>query len=115
MSPENVKILYRTFASQFAHAVVFSAEDLSSDTVLVGSDSPLPLDFEHLRAGLAAPGVARELERAYVHSPYDVLARVLLGGKDEIMRYTQLEEQLRDGRWELVADSTNVTPCPPDR
>jgi tetratricopeptide (TPR) repeat protein len=115
MSPENVKTLYRTFASQFRHALVFSAEDLSSDTVLVGSDSPLPLDYERLRAAMAAPGVARELERAYVHSPYDVLARVLLGGKDEIMRYTQLEERRTGGRWKLLADSTNERACdPPD-
>ena len=113
MSPENVKTLYRTFASQFRHALVFSAEDLSSDTVLVGSDSPLPLDYERLRRAMAAPGVARELERAYVHSPYDVLARVLLGGKDEVMRYTMLEQRLRDGRWQSVADSTNEAPCPP--
>jgi len=113
MSPENVKTLYRTFAAQFRYALVFSAEDLSSDTVLVGSDSPLPLDYERLRAAMSAPGVARELERAYVHSPYDVLARVLLGGKDEIMRYTQLERRLRGGVYETVADSTNEGPCEP--
>jgi len=112
MSPENVKTLYRTFASQFRNALVFSAEDLSSDTVLVGSDSPLPLDYERLRAAMSAPGVARELERAYVHSPYDVLARVLLGGRDEIMRYTQLELRIRGGHDpELIADSTNEGPC----
>ena len=33
LSPENVKIIYRTLASQFRHVIVFSAEDLSSDTI----------------------------------------------------------------------------------
>ncbi len=111
MSPENVKIIYRTFASQFRYVVVFSAEDLSSDTVLVGSDSPLPLDLAHLRAGFAAPGVAAELERAYVHSPFDVLARVLLSSRAEVMRYTQIEERRGPNGFDAVPASTNAGPC----
>ena len=82
LSPENVKIIYRTLASQFRHVIVFSAEDLSSDTILIASDSELRFDLARLRAGFALPGVADELERAYVHSPYDVLARVLLADRD---------------------------------
>jgi len=113
MSPENVKIIYRTFASQFRHVVVFSAEDLSSDTVLVGSDAPLPLDLEHLRRGFAEPGVAAELERAYVHSPSDLLARVLLADRSEVMRYTQIEQRLENGRWRALPASTNDGPCAP--
>jgi spermidine synthase/tetratricopeptide (TPR) repeat protein len=113
MSPENVKIIYRTFASQFRHVTVFSAEDLSSDTILVGSDSPLALDLEHLRRGFAEPGVAAELERAYVHSPSDLFARVLLADRGEVMRYTQIEERLERGRWRAVPASTNDGPCTP--
>ena len=89
------------------------AEDLSSDTILVGSDAPLEFDVSHLRRGLAEPGVAAELERAYVHSPLDVLARVLLAGRGEVMEYTQIEERLRDGRWRPLPASTNREPCPP--
>jgi spermidine synthase/MFS family permease/tetratricopeptide (TPR) repeat protein len=113
MSPENVKTIYRTFASQFRHVVVFSAEDLSSDTVLIGSDSPLPLDLEHLGRGFAAPGVAAELERAYVHSPFDVLARVLLSNRDEVLAYTQLEERRQPGQraFQSLPASTNQGPC----
>ena len=114
MSPDNVKIIYRTFASQFEHVVVFSAEDLSSDTILLGSDSPLPLDLARIERALAEPAVATELERAYVHSPYDVLARVLLSNREEAMRYTQRETRLENGRWELKADATGADPCPPE-
>jgi predicted membrane-bound spermidine synthase/tetratricopeptide (TPR) repeat protein len=113
MSPENVKIIYRTFASQFRHVVVFSAEDLSSDTVLVGSDEPLAIDLAHLRAGFAAPGVAAELERAYVHSPFDVLARVLLSSRDEVMRYTQVEAYGTGGAMKAAPSSTNEGACAP--
>jgi spermidine synthase len=70
MSPENVKVIYRTFASRFAHVVVFSSEELSSDTILLGSDSPLPLDLEHLQASLALSPVRRELERAGIASAF---------------------------------------------
>lgn len=89
LSPDNVKTLYRTFAENFRHVVVFSAEDLSSDTVLIGSDAPLPLDLARVRRTFDRPGVARELERAYVHTPEDVLARVLLASRDEVLAFTK--------------------------
>jgi spermidine synthase len=89
LSPENVQIIYRTFAESFQHVVVFSAEDLSSDTVLIGSDAPLPLDLGRVTRTFEQPGVASELERAYIHSPEDVLARVLLTSRAEVLRFTQ--------------------------
>jgi spermidine synthase len=88
LSPENVKILYRTFAENFRYVVVFSAEDLSSDTVLIGSDSPLPLDLRRVARSFDKPGIAAELERAYIHTPEDVLARVLLASRAEVLRFT---------------------------
>lgn len=111
LSPENIKVIYRTFASQFEHVVVFAAEDLSSDTVLLGSDSPLPLDLERVSAAYSLPGIREELERAYIHSPFDVFARTLLASRDEVMQFTQIEYRLRGGEWVAYPDSSN----PPDR
>jgi spermidine synthase len=111
LSPENIKTIYRTFASQFRHVVVFTAEDLSSDTVLLGSDSPLPLDLERIRRPFALPGVRDELERAYVHSPFDVMARTILASRDEVLQYTQIEYRMRGGEWEAVPESSNGTEC----
>lgn len=113
MSPENVKTIYRTFASQFKHVLVFSAEDRSSDTVLLGSDSPLPLDYARVNRAFALPGVEAELERAYIHSPFDVFARILLASRDEVMTYTQYESRLKDGRWEQNLAATGAQDCPP--
>jgi hypothetical protein len=89
LSPENVKIIYRTFSELFRHVVVFSAEDLSSDTVLLGSDSPLPLDLGRVSRAFALPRVAAELERAYIHSPEDVLARTLLASREEVSKFSR--------------------------
>lgn len=107
LSPENIKTIYRTFASQFDYVQVFAAEDLSSDTVLLGSDSPLPLDLARVERAFALPGVAAELERAYVHSPFDALARSLIASKDEMLRYTQIEYRMRGGEWVAYPDSNN--------
>jgi spermidine synthase len=91
LSPENIKTVYRTFASQFRYVLAFSAEELSSDTILVGSDQPLPLDVAHTARALADPRIARELERAYIHSPYDVWSRLLFASREELLAFTQTE------------------------
>jgi spermidine synthase/MFS family permease len=91
LSPENIKTVYRTFASQFRYVLAFSAEELSSDTILVGSDQPLGLDLEHVAAALRDPRVATELERAFIHSPYDVWSRLLFASREELLAFTQRE------------------------
>jgi spermidine synthase len=113
LSPRNIKSIYRTFASQFRYVLVFAAEDLSSDTVMLGSDAPISLDLSVVGRAYELPGVAAELERAYIHSPYDVLSRVLLASRDEVMRYTQLREQREGGTVRLVFDTSNgpEEPC----
>ncbi|NOY94029.1 MAG: MFS transporter [Deltaproteobacteria bacterium] len=107
LSPENIKSIFRTFASQFRYVVVFAAEDLSSDTVMLGSDSPLPLDLSRVSTAFALPGVKDALERAYIHSPEDLLARTLLANRDEVMEYTRIERRMRGGVWVDYPDSNN--------
>ena len=97
MSPENIKTIYRTFASQFRYVMAFSAEELSSDTILVGSDHPLPLSLPHIAEALAEPSVERELERAYIHSPYDVWSRILFASREEILAFAQLAQRREHG------------------
>ncbi|MFK7990971.1 MAG: hypothetical protein AB8I08_33430, partial [Sandaracinaceae bacterium] len=111
LSPENIKTIYRTFASQFDHVIVLSADDRSSDTVMLGSDQPIVLDLERAQAAYAAEGVSEELERANVFSPYDIFARVLLASRDEVMAYTQIEERRRGTEWEDDPGSTNAHSC----
>ena len=46
MAPWNIKTIYGTVRQEFPYVYVFAAEDLSSDTILVGSMKPLPLDID---------------------------------------------------------------------
>jgi spermidine synthase len=111
LSPGNIKTIYRTFAEQFDHVIVLSADDRSSDTVMLGSDRPIQLDLERLRRVYGIAGVSDELERGNVYTPYDVLARVLLANREEVLQYTQIERHDRGGTWVPDLASTNAGPC----
>ncbi len=78
MAPWNVKAIYRTLREVFPHAYVFAAEDLSSDTILIASLRPLPLDLRLLERALGDPRTAAEAKRGKVASAHDILAQLLL-------------------------------------
>ena len=88
LSPENIKTIFRTFASVFPHVALFSAEDLSSDTMLLGSFEPIEFRLDRVRTAMENERVAKELARAYIFSPTDMFARVLLVNRDELRDYT---------------------------
>jgi len=88
LSPGNVQTLYRTFAHNFRYVIAFSADDQSSDTILVGSDEPLPLDVPRIAARLRIPSVEKELARARIRGPESVLARVLMASREEVMKFS---------------------------
>lgn len=127
LSPENIKTIYRTFASQFEHVIVLSADDRSSDTVMLGSDQPIRLDLERLRRAYRLDGISAELERGNITSPFDVFARTLLVDRDEVMQYTHIEHRRRGTertfshwlwlvereRWVPDPGSTNAGRCDP--
>jgi predicted membrane-bound spermidine synthase len=120
MSPENIKTIFRTFAEVYRYVVVFAADDRSSDTVVLGSDAPLTFDLTRLQHVWQLPAVEGrmsvpdQLERAYLHTPYDVFARVLLASRDEVMTYTQIEERRHGDTWEEDYASTNTRTCDPE-
>lgn len=107
LSPEHIKSAYRTFIDAFPHVVVFAADDFSTDTILIGSESPITLDYEHLAAAYALPGIREEVARAHIRSPYDMLARVLFRDRQEAMAFAQIEEHRRGGRWRPDARGNN--------
>jgi spermidine synthase len=79
LSPRRIKSIYRAFADAFPHAYAFSASTLSTDTLLIGSEQPLKLDIQRLRRAAAPREVQRELERADIERPDDLIALTLLG------------------------------------
>ncbi|MDB4988364.1 MAG: hypothetical protein JWN04_3542 [Myxococcaceae bacterium] len=94
LSPENIKTVYRTFATQYRYVLAFSAAELSPDTILVGSDEPLLLDLAHVERSLREPRIARELARADVHSAEDVWSRLLFASREELLEFAQTESRV---------------------
>lgn len=87
MSSKNIKILLRSFAEVFPYTYVFSAEDLSSDVILVATNHPLPVDVAALARNFDDPIVRAELKRGGVESAEDIVAYLLLT-PDEIPAFT---------------------------
>src|SRR5262249_5342558 len=78
MSSKNIKVILRSFAEVFPYTYVFSAEDLSSDVILVATNHPLPLDVHALSGSFADETRRRELKRGGVESAEDIIAFLLL-------------------------------------
>jgi len=87
MAPWNIKAIYRTLADEFPHVLVFAAEDLSSDTILIASRKPVELDVRKIARAFRDPVTAAEAKRAGFDSPHDVPAYLLLG-PEEVRSFT---------------------------
>jgi spermidine synthase len=82
MAPWNIKTIYRTMREAFPYVYVFAAEDLSSDTILIGSMTPIHLDIDVLERAFRDPRTRAEAHRAGLESPHDVVAYLLLGPEE---------------------------------
>jgi spermidine synthase len=87
MAPWNIKAIYRTLADEFPYVMVFAAEDLSSDTILIASRKPIELDIRKIARAFENPITAAEAKRAGFETPHDVPAFLLLGA-DEMRSFT---------------------------
>ncbi len=87
MAPWNIKAIYRTLVDQFPYVMVFAAEDLSSDTILIASRKPIELDIRHIAKAFENPVTAAEAKRAGFDSPHDIPAYLLLG-PEELRSFT---------------------------
>jgi spermidine synthase len=113
MSPDNIKSIYRTFASVFPCVRVFAADAYSSDTIMLGSFRPLPLDPIALDARLAAPGIRAAVEPSHAVNATDLLARMLFATREEVMRFAVIEERLERGEWRSDLRATGLGECSP--
>jgi spermidine synthase len=82
MAPWNIKAIYRPLAGEFPYVMVFAAEDLSSDTILIASRKPIELDIRKIARAFQNPITAAEAKRAGFDSPHDVPAFLLLGSEE---------------------------------
>jgi predicted membrane-bound spermidine synthase len=82
MAPWNIKTIYATVREAFPYVYVFAAEDLSSDTILIGSLDPLPLDLDVIERAFRDPVTRAEARRGGFASAHDVFAYLLLGPEE---------------------------------
>ena len=82
MSPFNIKTIYRTLRDEFPYVLVFAAEDLSSDTILIASARPIVLDADRIGRLLQDRRTGAEAARAGIRSAHDIPAHLLLGPEE---------------------------------
>jgi spermidine synthase len=82
MAPWNIKSIYRTLKEEFPHVMVFAAEDLSSDTILIASRQPLPIDVQRIARALEHEATRKEAARAGWQSAHDIPAHLLLTSEE---------------------------------
>jgi hypothetical protein len=87
MSSKNIKTILRSFAEVFPYTYVFSAEDLSSDVIMVAANHPLGLDLPRLRKSWNDARLAAELKRGGIGQAEDLAAQLLLT-PEEIPAFT---------------------------
>jgi len=73
---DDVKMLYRTFAESFPHAMVFFYQ---FDTFLVGSQEPLKLSPKSFRERLVSERLVHDLERLHLGATEQMFSTYLMG------------------------------------
>lgn len=114
LSPDNIKTIYRTISEVFPYVMVFSADAYSSDTIVLGSFTPIRLDPVRIESFLQTHPVVREaLRPAKVHNATDLLARMLFASREELRQFATIEERLERGRWRPQPAAHGADPCDP--
>ncbi len=112
MSPDNIKSIYRTFAEVFPYVRVFAADAYSSDTIMLGSFRPIPLDPATIDRRLTDPRIRNAVAPSHATGSTDLLARMLFASREEVQRFAQIEERLERGTWRPQMRSTGLGECP---
>lgn len=111
MSPNNIKTIYRTFASVFPHVRVFAADAYSSDTIMLGSFRPIPIDPTSIDRHLQNPSIRAAIEPSHAASASDLMARMLFANREEVMRFAHLDERLERGTWRSDLRANGLGEC----
>ncbi|OGT00270.1 MAG: hypothetical protein A3F73_14280 [Gallionellales bacterium RIFCSPLOWO2_12_FULL_59_22] len=88
LSPQDLKVVMRTFASVFDHVGVWYGDYISdlSSVMLIGSQSPLHIDPEMLAGALQRKEVQRDMVE---HSDMLSFLSLYITDRDGIMRFTE--------------------------
>jgi spermidine synthase len=85
MTLPEFKTILRTFSEAFPHASLWFAQPTSylaaTNAILLGSQAPLAIDTERLRAAFAKPALARDLEEEGIEDSIAVLDGFIMEGE----------------------------------
>ncbi len=114
MNPNNIKTLYRTFTEVFPYVRVFAADAYSSDTIMLGSYSPIRLDVGRVDAILEGnERIRNALAPGHIRSASDLFARLLFADRDEVRRFAVVEERNDGSGWREDLRANGSGPCDP--
>lgn len=71
MDPENVRVIFATFAQAFDYVQVFSSMPKGTDLILIGSDQPIPMPADGFEKAMQIASVKKEINRAGIRDMYD--------------------------------------------
>ncbi len=82
LDPQDFRIVLKTFQSVFPYALMWMAPNcVNKQVVLMGSVTPIQLNFQHLQNTMRIPAIQNDLKTVNIQSAYDVLACLLLDEK----------------------------------
>jgi len=74
LRPEDFRMIVRTFQEVMPHSSLWMANNcLNKHSVLLGSLSPLRIDFQRVKKLVERPDIAADLAEINIHSVYDFL------------------------------------------
>lgn len=82
MEPEHMNSVLRTFTQAFDHATIFIAY---ADAILIGSNQPIRLDVERLRAMLEIPEIQKDMHQVRM-GDVDALLSYFMMGDDGVKK-----------------------------
>jgi spermidine synthase len=91
MTPDNLRIAFRTFVDVFPHVQVFKT---GADIILLGSQSDFSFDYQSLAERLTRPEIRKLMAEIEIHTPGDLIARHYLFGSDAAHRFAAAADRL---------------------
>ncbi|MHC4063502.1 MAG: fused MFS/spermidine synthase, partial [Planctomycetota bacterium] len=83
ITPEQLKILVRSFGVAYPHTSIWYMVNLPTDfVILVGTPEPLAIDLDDLATRMSRPLVKRDMGQIGMDNPYKIAACLLLAGDD---------------------------------
>ena len=84
MNDDLFKMVVRTFQSNFTHVSIW--QSLWADIIMVGSDQPLSIDYDKIRATMSAKDVQEDVQRIHIPDAATLLSLEMLSSKS-VFRY----------------------------